>query len=49
MGYANIFFMPQTSKKKHYSKEKANRKDEQILPRYLENLKNIKDKDIKRY
>ena len=36
-------------KKKHFSEEKGNRKDEQILSRYLANLKNIEDQNIKRY
>ena len=35
-------------KKKHYSKEKANRKDEQILSRYQANPGNIEDKNIKK-
>ena len=36
-------------KKKHYSKEKAVRKDIKYLSRYLVNLKNIKDKNVDRY
>ena len=36
-------------KKKHFSKEKAERKDEQILSRYQANPKNIEDKNMKRY